>query len=174
MDQERAEAPSGRDQLVAVLYHRERAGLVRLAYGLTGDRSDAEEIVQDAFAALLRRWGALREVDAAPGYLYTAVVNGARARYRQRKIRERLGVLIGPSSSAAQPDVAEEAAVLAAIRQLAPRKRACVLLRYYADLSEVETATVLGVSVGTVKSQTAKALTRLAVLLTPQQSEVSR
>jgi DNA-directed RNA polymerase specialized sigma24 family protein len=54
------------------------------------------------------------------------------------------------------------------------RKRACVLLRYYADLSEVETAVVLGVSVGTVKSQTSKALSQLAALIEPEQSEVNR
>jgi RNA polymerase sigma factor (sigma-70 family) len=58
--------------------------------------------------------------------------------------------------------------------QLPMRKRACVLLRYYADLSEVETAAVLGVSVGTVKSQTSKALSQLATLIEPQQSEVNR
>jgi len=160
--------------LVAVLYSRHRPALVRLAFGLVGDLSEAEEIVQDAFAALLRRWSALRDVEAAPGYLHTAVVNGANARHRQRKIRERAAAIIGRSAAYALPDIAEQASVLAAIRQLPARKRACVLLRYYADLSENETAAVLGVSVGTVKSQTAKALARLAQLLEPQQTEVPR
>jgi RNA polymerase sigma-70 factor (sigma-E family) len=159
-----------RDDLVAALYDRHRSELIRLGIGLVGDVGDAEELVQDAFAALLRRWTALRDVDAAPGYLRTAVVNGARARWRRRALRERMSRLIGVPTETTDPDVAERSTLLTAIAALPVRKRACVLLRYYADLSEAETATVLGVSVGTVKSQTAKALAQLSKSLESQQS----
>jgi RNA polymerase sigma-70 factor (sigma-E family) len=163
-----------RDELAAVLYHRHRAELVRLAYGLLGDRADAEEVVQDAFAALLSRWSSLRDVDSAPGYLRTAVVNGVRGRWRRRRVRELASKTLRREPTPNETDVVEQSVVLAAVSQLPMRKRACVLLRYYADLSEVETAVVLGVSVGTVKSQTSKALSQLAALIEPEQSEVNR
>jgi RNA polymerase sigma-70 factor (sigma-E family) len=163
-----------RDELVAVLYHRHRMELVRLAYGLLGDRAEAEEVVQDAFAALLSRWSSLRDVDASLGYLRTAVLNGVRGRWRRRRVREIAGRTLLRERAPTEPDVVEHSVVLAALAQLPVRKRACVLLRYYADLSEMETALVLGVSVGTVKSQTSKALSQLAALLEPEQSKVSR
>jgi DNA-directed RNA polymerase specialized sigma24 family protein len=97
-----------RDDLVAALYDRHRSELIRLGIGLVGDVGDAEELVQDAFAALLRRWTALRDVDAAPGYLRTAVVNGARARWRRRALRERMSRLIGVPTETTDPDVADD------------------------------------------------------------------
>ncbi len=174
MSDDVVEPQLSRDELTAVLYRRHRAEFVRLAYGLLGDRADAEEVVQDAFAALLSRWSSLRDVDSAPGYLRTAVVNGVRARWRRRRVRELASKTLRREPTLNETDVVEQSVVLAAVSQLPMRKRACVLLRYYADLSEVETAVVLGVSVGTVKSQTSKALSQLAALIEPEQSEVNR
>jgi RNA polymerase sigma-70 factor (sigma-E family) len=168
------EPSPSRDELVAVLYHRHRAELVRLAYGLLGDRAEAEEVVQDAFAALLGRWSSLRDIDASVGYLRTAVVNGVRGRWRRRRVREVAGKTLRRDPPLNESDVVEQSVVLAALARLPVRKRACVLLRYYADLSEIDTAAVLGVSVGTVKSQTSKALSQLATLLDAEQSEVSQ
>jgi RNA polymerase sigma-70 factor (sigma-E family) len=163
-----------RDELVAVLYHRHRAELVRLAYGLLGDRAEAEEVVQDAFAALLSRWSLLRDIDSCVGYLRVAVVNGVRGRWRRRRVREAAGKMLRREPPPSESDVVEQSVMLAALARLPLRKRACVLLRYYADLSEAETAAVLGISIGTVKSQTSKALSQLATLLEPEQSEVGR
>jgi RNA polymerase sigma-70 factor (sigma-E family) len=163
---------SSRDDLVAVLYHRHRDELVRLTVGLTGDAGLAEEIVQEAFAQLLARWNLLRDRHAAPMYLRQTVVNGARAHWRRRRQRELLAHLLGGPPHSEGPDIAQERTVLAALAQLPIGKRACVLLRYYADLSEAETAQVLGVSAGTVKSQTAKGLRQLQRLLEPTHSEV--
>ena len=174
MSDDVAEPRLSRDELVAVLYHRHRAELVRLAFGLLGDRADAEEVVQDAFAAVLRRWSSLRDVHSAPGYLRTAAVNGVRARWRRRRVRDLASKTLRRDQAPDERDVVEQSVVLAAVSQLPMRKRACVLLRYYADLSEVETAVVLGVTVGTVKSQTSKALSQLATLIEPEQSEVNR
>jgi RNA polymerase sigma-70 factor (sigma-E family) len=164
----------GRDELAAVLYHRHHRELVRLAYGLLGDLGEAEEVVQDAFAALLSRWSSVRDIQAAPSYLRTAVVNGVRGRWRRRRVRNLSDRTLRRDPASKESDVVEQAVVLAALAQLPLRKRECVLLRYYADLSEIETAAVLGVSVGTVKSQTSKALTQLAALLEPERSEVTR
>jgi RNA polymerase sigma-70 factor (sigma-E family) len=169
---EETEAPPGRDAMVAALYHRHRSDLTRLAFGLVGDRDEAEEIVQDAYAGLLRRWSSLRDSDAGPAYLHAAVVNGARARWRRRKVRVLADATLRREPVSRQPDeIVEQSVVLAAVAQLPMRKRACVLLRYYADLSEADTAEALGVSVGTVKSQTAKALDQLARLLEPQAAQ---
>ena len=167
-------ARAARDELVAALYQEHRPSLVRLGIGLVGDRGEAEELVQDAFAVLLRRWSSLHDVAAAPTYLRAAVVNGARARWRRRRVRELALALWRHHEEATDIDVAERSTVLAAVAELPMRKRACVLLRYYVDLTERETAEALGVSVGTVKSQTAKALRQLAGTLEPSRSEVQR
>jgi RNA polymerase sigma-70 factor (sigma-E family) len=164
-----AEQPPAWSDLVALLYRQHREALFRLAYGLVGDRAEAEELVQDAFAGLMRRWPSLRDLEAAPAYLRTAVVNGARGRWRRRS-RNLARPGARPAAVHQDRDVAEQSAMLQAIGQLAMRKRACVLLRYYADLTEAETARVLGVSVGTVKSQTAKALQQLALILEDSES----
>jgi RNA polymerase sigma-70 factor (sigma-E family) len=169
-----AEPQPSRVELVALLYHRQYRDLVRLAYGLLGDRAEAEEVAQDAFAVLLSRWSSLRNVESAPGYLRTTVVNGARGHWRRRRVRELADKTLRRDPASKDRDVVEESAVLAAVGQLPLRKRECVLLRYYADLSEAETAAALGISVGTVKSQTSKALSQLAALLEPAQSEVNK
>jgi RNA polymerase sigma-70 factor (sigma-E family) len=167
-----AEDLHGRDDVVARLYYQHRADLVRLAFGLTGDAGLAEEIVQEAFAQLLAHWPVLRDWQAAPAYLRQIVVNGARANWRRRRRRELVAHLLGSQALTEGPDLAQQSTLLAALGQLPIGKRSCLLLRYYADLSEAETAQVLGVSTGTVKSQTAKGLRQLHRLLEPTHTEV--
>ena len=155
--------PRSRDEAIAVLWGQHRAGLVRLAIGLAGDVDAAEEIVQDAFAALLGRWGYLRDPAAAHAYLRRVVVNGARAHRRIRRWGRQAGVALpGFREPVDDADIDSQLDMLAALVHLPWSKRACLILRYYADLSEAETAEVLGVSVGTVKSQTSKGLRQLA------------
>lgn len=166
------EALRSRDDLVAVLYRRHRAELVRLAVGLIGDVGLAEENVQEAFAQLLARWNLLRDRHAAPMYLRQTVVNAARSHWRRRRQRDLLAHMFGSPAQNEGPDIARQRTLLDALAQLPIGKRACVLLRYYADLSEAETAQVLGVSTGTVKSQTAKGLRQLQRLLEPAHLEV--
>ncbi|MGI9006685.1 MAG: sigma-70 family RNA polymerase sigma factor [Streptosporangiaceae bacterium] len=167
-----AEDLHGRDDVVARLYYQYRGDLVRLAFGLTGDAGLAEEIVQEAFAQLLAHSLLLRNWQAAPAYLRQTVVNGARASWRRRRRRELVAHLLGSQTHTEGPDVAQQSTLLAALGQLPIGKRSCLLLRYYADLSEAETAHVLGVSTGTVKSQTAKGLRQLHGLLEPTKTEV--
>jgi RNA polymerase sigma-70 factor (sigma-E family) len=161
--------PVARDEAVAVLWQQQRSRLVRLAVGLTGDRDAAEEIVQEAFAALLGRWRFLRDVSAAQAYLHRAVVNQARARWRAQRRSQALAALLpGRREQSDGPDLDSQLDMLIALGRLPWGKRACVLLRYYTDLSEAETAAVLGVSVGTVKSQTSKGLRQLAAVIQEQ------
>jgi len=153
--------PSRHDGL-AELHRRYYPELVRLAFALTGDWSLAEELGQEAFVRAWRSWGSIRSQQSAPAYLRATVINLARTslRSRLREIRAwREAATRRQAEAAVSPDV------LRALARLPPRKRACVVLRYYLDLSEADTAAALGISVGTVKSQTARALARLRPLL---------
>jgi len=164
--------PDDRDELIAVLYHRHRSELVRLAIGMTGDVGVAEEITQEAFARLLSRWRTLRDQQSAPAYLRRVVINEARAGWRRRRRWESRTILAADRLEFDDVDVVEHQAMLAALSELPAGKRACLLLRFYADLSEAQTAATLGVTVGTVKSQTAKGLRQLQRLLEPTRTEV--
>jgi DNA-directed RNA polymerase specialized sigma24 family protein len=92
-----------------------------------------------------------RDVQSAPAYLRRMVVNGARAGWRELVAR-----LLGTPGRAEAPDIAQRLTVLGALAQLPAGRRACVVLRFYADLSEAQTAHLLDVSTGTVKSHTAR------------------
>ncbi len=131
-----ASKPPPRDEAVALLWHQHRARLVRLAIGLTGDVDAAEEIVQDAFAALLGRWGYLRDYAAAHAYLHRVVVNRARTHQRiRRRRRQVVAALPGFREPTDEPDVDSHLDMLTALVHLPWSKRACLMLRYYADLS---------------------------------------
>jgi RNA polymerase sigma-70 factor (sigma-E family) len=153
--------PSRREALV-LLYERHYAELVRLAFALTSDWGVAEELAQEAFVRVWGSWGNIRDQQSASAYLRTTVVNLARRSLRRRLQERRAWATPGDPRSA---DPGENIDLLRALARLPARKRACVVLRFYMDLSEADTATALGVSVGTVKSQTAKALQRLQRLL---------
>lgn len=154
--------PSRREAL-EVLYERHYAELVRLAFALTNDWGLAEELAQETFVRAWRSWANIRDPRAAPAYLRTIVVNLARSSLRRRLREHGAWRDTGESRSADPGDTVD---LLRALARLPARKRACVVLRFYLDLSEADTAAALGVSVGTVKSQTAKALQRLEQLLT--------
>lgn len=151
-------------QALALVYDRYYAELVRLAFALTGDWPLAEDLAQEAFARTWRRWDRIRRPEAVPAYLRTAVVNLARTSVR-RRVRERHAWSVAKPREVATEPASGRTDVLRALSRLPQRKRECVVLRYYLDLSEAETAETLGVSVGTVKSQTAKALRTMRVWL---------
>jgi RNA polymerase sigma-70 factor (sigma-E family) len=155
-----------RDDVVAGLFAAHATDLTRLAYLVVGNRGLAEDIVQEAFLRVWRSRARIRDVDAAPAYLRRTVVNLSRSRLR-RTILERRYATATPEA------VAEPASWLdlrRAVAALPARRRACVVLRYFADLTEAETAAVLGISVGTVKSQTSKALRHLGTALGEQEA----
>jgi RNA polymerase sigma-70 factor (sigma-E family) len=131
--------------------------LVRLATLLTRGQDTAEDLVQEAFVRAARRLEDLPEDEARP-YLLTTVVNLWRNRLRRLSLESRRGLSPTPAPG---PSLEERDALWQAIIKLPARQRACLVLRYYEDLTEAETATVLGRSIGTVKSQTSRALARL-------------
>ena len=153
---------------ITALYHAHALGFVKLAVVMTGDQSAAEDIVQDAFLGLHRRWSALTDQDKALSYIRSCVLNGCRQLHRVRYRREKI-VLDPPEDAESAEDLAilgeANRAVLAGIRQLPPRQREAVVLRYYLDMTEEQAAQAMGVSRGTVKSATSRGLAALARLL---------
>jgi DNA-directed RNA polymerase specialized sigma24 family protein/outer membrane protein assembly factor BamB len=149
-----------RDERIAVLYHLYREELVRLAIGMTGDIGLAEETVQKAFARILCRGRALRDQQAAPCYLRRAVVAEARAALRRRRAPS-AGAAAGALASG-HAGVAGHGALLAAVSRLPARRRACLLLRLYAGLSETETGEVLGIPPRAVQKQAERGIREVA------------
>ncbi|MGD6741364.1 RNA polymerase sigma factor [Streptomyces sp. BH106] len=158
-----------RPPTIGELYHAHRLRMVRLAVLLVDDLATAEDVVQDAFTALYRRHGEhITQVDNALGYLRTAVVNTARSVLRRRRTaRAWTPPPAGEAPSAEDSVVLDEAhrEVLAALSRLTPRRREVLVLRYWADLSEAEIATTLGISKGAVKSNASRALDALEKIL---------
>lgn len=154
---------ASRDEALEALFQEQYPKVVRLAYLLTSDAGVAEELAQEAFVRTWRAWGRIRNPQVAPAYLRKAVVNLARSSLRRRLLEARHRSARADDGREHDPGLRLD--VLDALRHLPPRQRACVTLRYYEDLSEQETARTLGVSVGTVKSTTHKALRRLETLL---------
>ncbi len=126
-------SPEGR-QHVSALYQAHALALVKLAFLMTGDQPTAEDVVQDAFLGLTRRWRSLDDTDRALGYLRTSVLNGCRSIHRVRFRRQGI-TLDAPQDSASAEDMAllgeVNRQVLVAIRQLPARQREAVVLRYY-------------------------------------------
>lgn len=139
-------------------------GLFRTAYLLLGDHALAEDLVQTSLAKTYAAWARIREPDAAAGYARTTLVNTASSWFRRKSWRNELSTESLPETDNA-PDATDRPAVLDALRQLPPRQRAVIVLRYYEDLSVAQTAHALDCSEGTVKSQTSDALARLRTLL---------
>jgi RNA polymerase sigma-70 factor (sigma-E family) len=166
----------GADARAAVtdLYQAHAVGLIRLAIVMLGDRPAAEDVVQEAFAGLYRRWNHLSGPDRALGYVRASVLNGCRDRLRARVRDERLAAAgpnwpAAPSAEQAVLIGEEHAAVLAALRRLPDRQREALVLRFYLDLSEPEIAASMGIGKGTVKSTTSRALAALGRLLEESQ-----
>jgi RNA polymerase sigma-70 factor (sigma-E family) len=139
-------------------FEKHHLSLLRLCVLLSGQREDAEDIVQEAFIRSARKLPELTDEAVGP-YLRAAAVNLWKNRLRRARMERR----VRPSS--ARPELPQAAGewddVWRAVKRLPPRRRACVVLRFYEDMSEAETARVLGCSVGTVKSQTSRALLSL-------------
>ncbi|WP_250289899.1 SigE family RNA polymerase sigma factor [Frankia sp. CiP1_Cm_nod1] len=148
-------------------FERHHRQLSRLAYLLTNDHDAADDITADAFTAAWRRWDSVRQADSPLAYLRRTVANMAASRLR-KIIRERhgLGILGGLAETrSTDTDVPAVVDVRTALMSLSTGKRECLVLRYAFDLSEDETARTLGISVGTVKSQTSKGAGELERIL---------
>ena len=136
-------------------------GLVRLAFGLTGDRWAAEDLAQVTLARAYVAWRRVSRADDPDAYLRRILVNASNRRFRRRRVAEQPG---DPPEAAVEGPaelVSDRAALLAALRQLPPRQRAVVVLRYWEDLTDAQIAATLGCSPGTVRSQLSRALAKL-------------
>jgi RNA polymerase sigma-70 factor (sigma-E family) len=149
--------------------------LCRSAFLLTGDRHHAEDLVQAALAKAALRWDHIvARGDPAP-YVRTVIVRTAIA-WRRRRWHGEIPTSSLPEASATEPASVDRREVLQALQQVPARQRAALVLRFYEDLSVVDTAVAMECSVGTVKSQTAKGLAHLRTLLAdtsvrPQQED---
>ena len=160
---------------VTALYRAHAVGLIRLAVIMLGDRAAAEDVVQDAFLGLYRHWGGLNDGANALTYVRSSVLNGCRNALRSRaRAERRLGdwdqadAWSGPAVASAETMalVSEEhRRTLEAIRRLPDRQREALVLRYYLDMSEEQTARAMRVSRGTVKSATSRAVAALGRML---------
>ena len=150
------------DEPVEALFHAHYPRLAYTAFSLVGDWDLAEQLAQEAYLRLWRRWRWISDPQAAPVYLQRTVVNLSRETIRRKVIERRaLNARSMERPPAAEPDPADLVELRRAIAGLPARKRECVVLRYLLGLSEAETADLLGVTVGTVKSQTHRGLRQL-------------
>jgi RNA polymerase sigma-70 factor (sigma-E family) len=146
-------------ELEAFLAARSTA-LLRTAYALTGDWQRAEDLVQTALVACYGRWSRIDEPEA---YLRRTMVRTYLGWRRRRWVGELATGRLADTATESGEHVAIElrGAVLQGLATLPQRQRAVVVLRYYLDLTEAETAGLLGISAGTVKSQSSRALAKL-------------
>jgi len=167
----------GAGESVTVLYRAQAPGLTRLAMARLHDRAAAEDVVQEAFCGLYRRWTYLAETASAPAYLRASVLNGCRSVQRGRARgqapleeqapRDRSAPLT-PSAESAVLAREERRAVWAGLRTLPPRQREAVTLRYLGGLSVPDVARIMSVADGTVKSAISRGLGSLGGYLQAQ------
>jgi RNA polymerase sigma-70 factor (sigma-E family) len=141
--------------------------LLRTSYLLTGDRGAAEDLLQGVLERVARRWASI--ADSPEAYVRRALTNAAVNRWRRRRPA---GVQLLDSDHPATEDVSDRVAVrdqlIRGLMALPARQRAVLVLRYFDDLTEAETADALGCAIGTVKSQASRGLERLRVLVDAQ------
>jgi RNA polymerase sigma-70 factor (sigma-E family) len=158
----------GPDEAVTVMYRAHYTALVRLAALLVGDVATAEDVVQDSFIGMHRTWWGLRDTTQALPYLRRSVVNRSRSVLRHRVVADRQFPMPSPELPSAEDSalaMVQRSSVLAALSTLPFRQREVMVLRYYADLSEGQIATALGISKGAVKSHAARAKDSLRAIL---------
>jgi RNA polymerase sigma-70 factor (sigma-E family) len=152
----------------AALYAAHYHSLVGLAVLLLRDVATAEEVVQDSFVAMHANWRRLRDSGKALSYLRQCVVNRSRSVLRHRIIVDRHALQLLPDMPSAEQGamaLLERSEVIAALHRLSARQREAVVLRYYAEFSEAQIASAMGISRGAVKSHTARAISALRDVL---------
>ncbi|HEY3903405.1 MAG TPA: SigE family RNA polymerase sigma factor [Streptosporangiaceae bacterium] len=156
------------DTAITDLYCAHYRPLVRLAALLVHDVATAEEVVQDSFVALHAGLHRLRDNEKTLAYLRAAVMNRSRSVLRHRVVVDRNAPKPAPDMPSAEHGALalfERSAVVAALRDLPVRQREVVVLRFYADLSEAQIASAMGITRGAVKSHTSRAMSALRTVL---------
>ncbi len=168
---------ASRDEDFTAYLMARQPSLLRTAYLLTGDRHAAEDLVQTALAKLYLSWDKVRDRDSIDGYVRRIMVNENNSLWRRAWKRREFATDEIPERAPTYDEYDEgRSAALWELVQTLPRKaRAVVVLRYYEELTEAETAELLDISVGTVKSQTSRALAalreRTPAALSPREEE---
>jgi RNA polymerase sigma-70 factor (sigma-E family) len=138
--------------------------LVRLAYGLTGDRFLAEDLAQSALTVACRAWWRVSRAEDPDAYVRRILINASNRRFRHRRPAEDVRGLPAEVPVADAAVLADQRYdLMTALRALPPRQRAVIVLRYWADMSDAQVAALLGCSEGTVRSQAWRALSKLRV-----------
>jgi RNA polymerase sigma-70 factor (sigma-E family) len=165
------------DALVADLFASEGRSLVRLASIFCDDTSAAEDLVQEAFIRLHRSAHRIRDPERAPAFLRSIVINLARDHNRRglMSLRHRASMVAPSSTEHVEHDALDAAdrQILDALRLLPDRQRSCLVLRYYLELTESETAETLGISKNSVKTHCRRGLAALESRLPPERMEES-
>ncbi len=133
----------------------------RLAYLITGDRALAEDLTQDAFVKVVGRFHDIRDREAFWWYLRRTIVNLARSHFRHRSVERAYLRRQRQTNVQDPPDLGDRERLRGALLTLPPEQRAAVVLHVYEDLTEAETARILGRPLGTVKSMVSRGLERL-------------
>jgi RNA polymerase sigma-70 factor (sigma-E family) len=151
-----------RDEEFTAYMAARQPSLMRTAYLLTGDRHQAEDLVQTSLAKLYLAWDRVRDRESIDGYVRRILVNENNSVWRRAwKRREVATDRVPDLESRDIYDEGRSAALWDVVQTLPRKARAVVVLRYYEELTEAETAELLGISIGTVKSQTSRALAAL-------------
>lgn len=152
-----------RDAEFTSYLHARQPSLMRTAYLLTGDRHQAEDILQTSLAKLYLAWDKVRDRDSVDAYVRRIMVNENNSLWRRgwKKREYATGEIPEGAPHLDTYDDGRGAALWEVVRSLPPKARAVVVLRYYEQLSEAETADALGISIGTVKSQCSRAISSL-------------
>lgn len=150
-----------------------RLGSLKLyAFLLCGDNSQAEDLVQEALVRAFARPLRAPKPGAAEAYVRVTMTHLFIDGVRRRSRWDRAAPLVAAADTAADPagQVLDRGVMLTALKDLSPRQRACVVLRYYEDLPVAQIASALGLGEGTVKRYLSEAMTRLAASLSPAES----
>jgi RNA polymerase sigma-70 factor (sigma-E family) len=140
----------------------ELPGLLRYGYALTGNPHDGADLVQTVLEKIGARWTYVsRKTDDPLAYIRRSMANAHISRWRRTKREQLVADLPEPRGGHTPADPFEHEPLWQALRELPPRQRAVMVLRYYEGLSELEISQNLGISQGTVKSQASKAMTSL-------------
>ena len=155
-------AGSAKDADFSAYMSARQPALYRTAYLLAGDHAAAEDLLQTAFAKLYLSWDRIRDREALDGYVRRIMVNENTSLWRRAwKRREHSSDSLPDRGAVDTYDDGMGGELWSFVQTLPPRQRSVIVLRYYEQLSEAEIADVLGVSVGTVKSQASRALAAL-------------
>lgn len=160
---------------IEALFHNHFRKLGRLAFLLTNDLQEAEDVVADVFLKLTERYDT-QKLDNPIAFLRASVVNNSISVLRHRKVKDKMLPKLAPGASGdstydSAVSATDSSAIVRALQQLTIRQRQVIVLRYYADLDERETAEIMGLRIGSVKSHSARGFAALRHILGPHIEE---